>query len=235
MCVEGQVARSIVPPMDKWIELVKARMSELKITQEKLAERLAMSQGGVGHWLNKRRTPSLEDMNRVLQELGLSSLEVAMVIRERAEALDDALENESAVALAQRFNPYFRYPVSDWRTLSEVRETPASGIIKQRTELSDYHAVGAAFWLVVVGDAMTAPSGTSIANDMLVLVDPAVPAEPGKLVIAQWAHSAEATFRKLSEEGGERYLVPLNPTYPKVLFTEDCQIIGVVVQATARF
>jgi SOS-response transcriptional repressor LexA len=70
---------------------------------------------------------------------------------------------------------------------------------------------------------------------MMILVDPAIVPEPGKLVIAQWPDSTEATFRKLIEEGGQRYLVPLNPTYPKALFTEACRIIGVVVQATARF
>jgi SOS-response transcriptional repressor LexA len=88
---------------------------------------------------------------------------------------------------------------------------------------------------VVVGDAMTAPTGVSIAADMLILVDPAIVPEPGKLVIAQWPGSTEAVFRKLIEEGGQRYLVPLNPTYPKALFTEECRIIGVVVQATAKF
>jgi SOS-response transcriptional repressor LexA len=54
-------------------------------------------------------------------------------------------------------------------------------------------------------------------------------------VIAQWRGSSEAIFRKLIEEGGQRYLVPLNPTYPKALYTEECRIIGVVVQATAKF
>ena len=49
------------------------------------------------------------------------------------------------------------------------------------------------------------------------------------------ADSSEAIFRKLSEEGGQRYLVPLNPTYPKSLFSEECRIIGVVVQATVKF
>jgi SOS-response transcriptional repressor LexA len=95
--------------------------------------------------------------------------------------------------------------------------------------------LGAAFWLEVTGDAMTAPTGLSIAEGMLILVDPAVEALPGKLVIAQWPDSAEATFRKLIEEGGQRYLVPLNPTYPKALYTPECRIIGVVVQATIRF
>ena len=45
----------------------------------------------------------------------------------------------------------------------------------------------------------------------------------------------EAIFRKLDEQAGQRYLVPLNPTWPKTLLTDECRIIGVVVQATARY
>ena len=210
-------------------------MSELKVTQEILAERIGMSQGGVGHWLNKRRQPRIQEMNRVLQALGMDYLEVAMVIREPQVSQDEE------ISLTQKYNPYFRYPVSDWRETGEVRDGEllsygaSSAVSKPRFELSDYHAQGAAFWLVVVGDAMTAPTGVSIAADMLILVDPAIVPEPGKLVIAQWPGSAEAVFRKLIEEGGQRYLVPLNPTYPKALYTEECRIIGVVVQATAKF
>ena len=69
----------------------------------------------------------------------------------------------------------------------------------------------------------------------MILVDPALAAEPGKLVVAQWAGHAQATFRQLLEESGQRYLVPLNPTYPKQLLTDACRILGVVVQATAKF
>lgn len=212
--------------MDKWIELVKAKMSELKVTQEILAERLGMSQGGIGHWLTKRRQPGIDDMNRVLQALGLGFLEVTLVIREPQDSQDDGM------SLTQKYNPYFRYPVSDWRETGEVRDGEPG---QYRFELSDYHARGAAFWLTVTGDAMTAPSGPSIGEGMLILVDPDVEALPGKLVIAQWPDSTEAIFRKLIEEGGQRYLVPLNPTYPKALFTDECRIIGVVVQATAKF
>ncbi|VVO39454.1 LexA family protein [Pseudomonas fluorescens] len=222
--------------MDKWIELVKAKMSDLKVTQEQLAERLGMSQGGVGHWLNKRRQPKIEDMNRVLQELGLGFLEVALVIREPETSKNEAGEEKDyQMSLADKYNPYFRYPVSDWQDVCEAREAEQPVYAGERYELTDYHARGAAFWLVVVGDAMTAPSGLSIAQDMLILVDPAVEAVPGKLVIAQWPGNAQATFRKLIEEGGERYLVPLNPTYPKTLYTDECRIIGVVMQATAKF
>ncbi len=82
---------------------------------------------------------------------------------------------------------------------------------------------------------MTAPSGLSIGAGMMILVDPAIEAEPGKLVVAQWADNTQATFRQLIEESGQLYLVPLNPTYPKLLFSDDCRILGVVVQATAKF
>ncbi|TPG78394.1 S24 family peptidase [Pseudomonas arsenicoxydans] len=213
--------------MDKWIELVKAKMSDLKVTQEVLADRLGMSQGGVGHWLNKRRQPSIQDMNRVLRALGMDFLEVAMVIRE-------VLQDDEP-CLSHKYNPYFRYPVSEWREPMQLRDGELAVYGKPRFELTDYHAQGAAFWLVVVGDAMTAPTGVSIAEGMMILVDPAIVPEPGKLVIAQWSDSTEATFRKLIEESGQRYLVPLNPTYPKALYTDDCRILGVVVQATAKF
>ncbi len=211
--------------MDKWIALVRANMKDRKVTQDELAERLGMSQGGVGHWLNKRRVPSLADMNRVLEALGLGSLEVALDIRRKVDALPVG---------PPHYNPYFRYPVSDWKGVCELREErPAYGAA--RFELTDYHAQGEAYWLPVVGDAMTAPSGLSIGAGMMILVDPAIDAEPGKLVVAQWAHSPQATFRQLREESGQLYLVPLNPTYPKRLFSGDCRILGVVVQATAKF
>ena len=65
--------------------------------------------------------------------------------------------------------------------------------------------------------------------------DPAIAAKPGKLVVARWDGSPQATFRQLLEESGQLYLVPLNPTYPKQLLTDDCRLLGVVVQATAKF
>lgn len=211
--------------MDNWIALVKANMKDRKVTQDELARRLGMSQGGVGHWLNKRRVPSLADMNRVLAELGLGYLEVALEIRERAAQVPE---------LDPHYNPYFRYPVSDWKQACELREERAP-YRAERYELTDYHARGEAFWLPVTGDAMTAPTGMSIAAGMMILVDPAIAPEPGRLVVAQWVGNVQATFRQLREESGQHYLVPLNPTYPKVLLTDGCRLLGVVVQATAKF
>ncbi|KPA90431.1 MULTISPECIES: LexA family protein [Pseudomonas] len=218
--------------MDKWIALVRAKLRELDLTQEKLGERVGVSQGGVGHWLNKRRQPDLETMNKVFLALGLGHLEVALVIRDRSVAVQLPAERDGQ---AYDTTSAFRYPVSDWRSVVRTREPGTDDEVAQYYEVADHYASGAAFWLKVAGDAMTAPLGISVPEGMLILVDPDLQAEPGKLVVARLRDSEEAIFRQWVQEGGQDYLKPLNPTYPKILFTDDYSIIGVVVQATAKF
>ena len=41
----------------KWNALAKSRMKEVRMTQEALAEKLGVTQGAIGHWLNGRREP----------------------------------------------------------------------------------------------------------------------------------------------------------------------------------
>ena len=233
MCIVAADPIRIVRQMDKWIALVRTKLRELKLTQEKLAERVGASQGGVGHWLNKRRQPDLLTMNNVLHALGLEHLEVALVIRERTGSADELGPDEYTYDITSAF----RYPVSDWVMAGQVNEKLQPGYAPPGTvfEVSDHYAKGAAFWLQVMGDAMTAPVGVSIPQGMMILVDPDIEAEPGKMVIARTPESEAATFRQLIEESGQRYLKPLNPTYPKTLVDEQCRIIGVVVQAITKF
>ncbi|MFW9099590.1 LexA family transcriptional regulator [Pseudomonas sp. P4795] len=63
--------------MKKWYELAKARMKERKITQEKLAIEMGVTQGGVAHWMSGRREPSLEQIAHVLKFLDLPPLSMA--------------------------------------------------------------------------------------------------------------------------------------------------------------
>ena len=69
----------IVPAMNDWNALAKAKMKELKITQEGLAERLGVTQGAVAHWLGGRREPDLATINKILSILGLPALQVGVV------------------------------------------------------------------------------------------------------------------------------------------------------------
>ncbi|AIG00900.1 helix-turn-helix domain-containing protein [Pseudomonas sp. NIBR-H-19] len=60
--------------MKKWYELAKARMKELEITQDQVAEQMGVTQGAVAHWLGGRREPSLEKISALLEYLGLASV-----------------------------------------------------------------------------------------------------------------------------------------------------------------
>ncbi|WP_434771844.1 LexA family protein [Pseudomonas entomophila] len=233
MCIERRSAARIVPAMEKWIALVKAKMRELDITQEKLAERVGVTQGAVGHWLRRERQPKLDMMNAVLDALGMPHLQVRLHIVPQGEHVAEQVTSygsstdETLSALADTMG--FRYPVLAWLELQGER--PADSLVHQ---LSDYPAHGKAFWLRVESDAMNAPSGLSVPEGMLILVDPGVPAAPGRLIVARQP-GLGAVFRHWVEEGGIRYLRPLNPMYPTVACDPALEVLGVVVRAHARF
>ncbi|SEJ63492.1 Phage repressor protein C, contains Cro/C1-type HTH and peptisase s24 domains [Azotobacter beijerinckii] len=62
--------------MSTWYEQAKARMRERQISQEQMAERMGVTQGAIGHWLNGRREPKLEVINQMLELLDLPPLVV---------------------------------------------------------------------------------------------------------------------------------------------------------------
>ena len=235
MCIERLWAVRIVPAMENWIALVKTRMRDLDVTQEKLAERVGVTQGAVGHWLRRERQPRLDMMNRVLAELGMPHLQVRLHISKRGGVGESAGEYgaEKAPTTAEEdFLQYilcFRYPVLAWTEL--VGALPDDTIVQEQT---DYNAQGKAYWLRVESDAMNAPTGTSVPEGTLILVDSGLQAAPGKLVIARQPGTC-AVFRQLIEEGGQRYLRPLNPTYPTLLCMEGFEFLGVVVRSHARY
>ncbi|KPB77940.1 Repressor protein c2 [Pseudomonas syringae pv. maculicola] len=141
---------------------------------------------------------------------------------------------QSNVEMAEQPTRMYRYPVVSevaagaW---AEVVEPYPNGY-SDRYEATDYKAKGPAFWLEVVGDSMTAPSGTSVPEGMLILVDTGVEARPGKLVVAKLPSSNDVTFKKLIDDAGQLYLKPLNPGYSMIKCTDDCKIIGVAVRVT---
>lgn len=219
--------------MDNWTDLVKARMRDINLTQEKLAERLGYTQGAVGHWLCERRQPKLQMINQILVEVGFPPLQMVYPhqLRENSGVYEaNAFPLAVTGADGQRHELYFRYPILSWDDV-DLTEVPEGA----ERQASDYAAQGRGYWLRVEGDAMTAPMGLSVPQGMLILVDSGIAAEPGKLLIARSADSTATVFRQLIEEGGQRYLKPLNPTYPKALFTEQTQVLGVVVQALMKF
>jgi len=213
--------------MNKWYEVARQVMDTQQISQEEMAERMGVTPGAVGHWLNGKREPKIEVINRLLGELGLPILTTSIPWNE---------PGQQNVAPTEQPSRFYRYPVISWVEAGGWNEAvePYPVGYSDTFELSDYKAKGRAFWLIVRGDSMTAPAGQSIPEGMLILVDTGIEPTPGKLVIAKLPESNEATFKKLVEDAGRYFLKPLNPAYPTIAISEECKLIGVIRQMTMR-
>ncbi|WP_434771311.1 LexA family protein [Pseudomonas entomophila] len=215
-------------------ERIKAARQHAQLTQKALAQQVGVEQPVISQLETGKNLQSAH-LPKIAHVCGVSAIWLS-------EALGPMLPERATSApqpnVAQTEQPplTFRYPVISWVAAGAWAEAvePFPPGFSDRYELSEYDAKGTAFWLEVKGDSMTAPVGQSIAEGTLILVDTEADVQPGKLVIAKLADSNEATFKKLVEDGGRRYLKPLNPAYPTEMCAGDCRIIGVVVRALMK-
>ncbi|QGW77773.1 helix-turn-helix domain-containing protein [Pseudomonas alkylphenolica] len=189
---------------------------------------------------NSAVTQWISGESKSLRPENLYALAKATGFRAEWLAIGEGPETDSSepsnVALAMQPKMSYRYPVISWVAAGAWAEAvePFPPGFSDRYEISDYNSKGVAFWLEVKGDSMTAPVGTSITEGMMILVDTEAEAISGKLVVAKLSDSNEATFKKLVEDGGRRFLKPLNPAYPVEMCAENCRIVGVVVRAMMK-
>jgi SOS-response transcriptional repressor LexA len=216
--------------------LYKAKKKELGLSQEKIAiEGLkANSQSAASHYLTGRNALNVEAASvfaRYLQE-PVSSFSPRLA-KQIAQMSDSSHAN---VSMIEQPNMMFRYPVISWVAAGAWSEAvePFPPGFSDRYEMSEYDSKGPAFWLEVKGDSMTSINGQSVPEGTFILVDTEADVQSGKLVIAKLADSNEATFKKLVEDGGRRFLKPLNPAYPIEMCADGCKIVGVVVRALMK-
>ena len=216
--------------------LYKAKKKELGLSQEKIAiEGLkANSQSAASHYLTGRNALNVEAASvfaRYLQE-PVSSFSPRLA-KQIAQMSDSGHAN---VSMIEQPNMMFRYPVISWVAAGAWSEAvePFPPGYSDRYEMSEYDSKGPAFWLEVKGDSMTSINGQSVPEGTFILVDTEADVQSGKLVIAKLADSNEATFKKLVEDGGRRFLKPLNPAYPIEMCADGCKIVGVVVRALMK-
>lgn len=229
--LQDQRPAFIVATMELKDRLKQAR-KHAKLSQAQLAERAGIAQASVSE-IERGITRTSGHLVKFATICGVNAVWLSEGI---GSMLSEATGTASNVAPVSQPDKYFRYPVISWVAAGAWAEAvePFPPGFSDRYELSEYDAKGPAFWLEVKGDSMTAPVGQSIAEGTLILVDTEADVQHGKLVIAKLADSNEATFKKLVEDGGRRYLKPLNPAYPTEQCTGDCRIIGVVVRALMK-
>ncbi len=211
-----------------WNELAKARMKQLGITQDKLAESLGKTQGAIGHWLNGRREPSIDDIAAVMKQLGLKELVLT------SDGMVDYPDGQMGNVSNPKPNSEVKsFPLISWVSAGNWCEAIEPYRLEEieTWPQTTANASDRSFWLTVRGDSMTSPTGLSIPEGMQILVDPDVEATNGRLVIAKLDTENEATFKKYVIDAGQRYLKPLNPSYHMIPVNGNCRIIGVVIEA----
>ncbi|WP_413722662.1 LexA family protein [Sodalis sp. RH24] len=81
--------------------------------------------------------------------------------------------------------------------------------------------------LRVIGESMI----TEYNPGDMIFVDPEVPPTHGDDVVALLLETGETTFKRLVEDGGQKYLKALNPNWPEqyLKINGNCSIIGTVI------
>lgn len=215
-------------------ERIKAARQHAKLTQKALASKVGVEQPVISQLETGKNLQSAH-LPKIAHVCGVSAIWLSDEIGSMVVGKQGA-PHDSNISMVDQPNMMFRYPVISWVEAGDWAEAvePFPPGFGDSYELSDYDSKGQAFWLKVRGDSMTAPTGTSIPEGMMILVDTEADAQPGKLVIAKLPASNEATFKKLVEDGGVRYLKPLNPDYKMVECGPDCRIIGVAVRVMGK-
>jgi len=87
---------------------------------------------------------------------------------------------------------------------------------------------------IVEGDSMDDGTDKAVPEGWLIFVDPDLSPQAGDYVIAKDVATQQATFKKLSYDGGRWYLKPLNRQYQAIeIDSPELRVIGVVTEARA--
>ena len=230
LCVEKNNTQRNIFSMEKdtWHSLAKSRMKKLGITQEQLAEKLGVTQGAIGHWLNKRREPAMDVILDIMGALDLNSINIGV----DGSIVSDEPNMELAPPDIHRIPVITYVQAGVWTETSEIRE--CDGNMAYVT--TDLDLGERAFAIVIRGNSME----PEFTEGDLVLIDPDEPLHPGDFVVAKNGEE-EATFKKYrprgyGEDGQEIFeLSPLNDDYPTMRSDrQHIQIIGTMVEHRRR-
>ncbi|WP_038277831.1 LexA family protein [Zymobacter palmae] len=220
-------------------EIYSQRKAEAKargdrLTQEDIAEACGWTgQSAVSQYMNGRIALNLDALVKLSRALSFDPIDVSKRLARHIPQ-----PNQRNVEIAGQPSNTYRYPVVNWvaaGSWAEAVEPYEPGGASEYMETTYRVPGGEAFWLEVRGDSMTSPAGPSIPEGAMILVVTQIDAQPGDLVVAKLEDSQEATFKKLVEDGGQRYLKPLNPSYPLIKINGNCRLVGVVKQAVQTF
>lgn len=214
--------------MNTWASRIRSRMKELNMTHEELASKLDVTRGAITHYLSGRRVPPL----RKFQKL-------ATILKADPAWLQFGSTNaiEPDKLKPTKSNAHRPIPVLTWKQAADYDAGSSSK--KAANESLPHFFTDQPHWyaLPVKGDAMTASLGQqkSFCEGEMLIVNPDKEPTHGDFVIAVLPKAKDATFKQYVEDGGIRYLKPLNPQYPLTQLDKSTSICGVVVSCLSLF
>ncbi|MBJ7536992.1 LexA family protein [Marinomonas transparens] len=202
------------------------RRKELQMSQRELGRRLNIAGATISLWESERNYPNGENLLKLAKALSTTPewLQHGQGVRESKNVYNVTPSPEQpSIRKLPIISPFH---AGDWDKSIDLY----ASVDKAEWEIASYSTSTNAFWLRVVGDSMASPLGLSITEGMLILVNPDVTPENGKLVVAKLENTEEVTFKKLVIDAGQKYLKPLNPAYPPLHINDNCRIVGVVTE-----
>lgn len=205
---------------------LKQRMKELDLKSKDLVIKLGVAKGTVSQWVNGIAEPS-----------GRNATALTALLRCNSSWLFDGRGfPEKSVELELGPDLRGKVPLISWVQAGNWLEMDV-GEVNPSTYYAHTASVGPrAFALRVKGDSMTSyTGGKSIPEGSVVIVDPDILAEHGKVVVARLDDTSEATLKQFIVDGGQKMLKPFNHAYPVTPVEENCTVIGVVKQVIQDF
>lgn len=222
--------------MSTWYKMAKQRMRERHISQEQMAERLGVTQGAIGHWLNGRRQPKLDVINRLLRELDLPALSVTIAPDENTDTRENATQGAEQTASIELVpgrpiaDLFRRVPIKGTAQLGpegywDTLET-ADGWIDIPTTDPD------AYSLRVKGDSMS----PAIRSGWAIWCEPNHPLVPGEYVMVRRTNGETMVKELLFETAEAVNLMSVNGDYGRISIPREeiahIHYVGGIVQAS---
>ncbi|MFS1522735.1 helix-turn-helix domain-containing protein [Microbulbifer sp. 2304DJ12-6] len=182
-------------------------------------------QSRISGYENDKREPSFEDVRVIASALGIPAVSL---YSDGANSIQEQDGNYHA-NVAPGPDIRGKIPLISWVQAGDWAEIVDNFTPGEADEWRETTArVGPhAFALRVEGDSMTAPSGLSIPEGSVVIVDPDAAYMNGSIVVAKLVDTQEATLKKLVIDGPNKYLKPLNPAYAPIPINSNSRIVGV--------
>jgi SOS-response transcriptional repressor LexA len=181
------------------------------LTQEQLAQKVGVTKANVSKYEAGAHAPEMERLARLADVLGVSVSEL-MRLAERGGNFNEGPDIEGTVPLIDWVQ------AGQWREMAERDQS-----LEVERVATTWRTRRYTFALRVQGDSME----PRFPDGCIIIVEPDEDAMIGSFVIAR-QNGSEATFKQLIQDGGKRFLKPLNPRYPIMELQPDAVICGVV-------